>query len=240
MVSLSICIPVHDPEGTYSNFLIQLLNSIGNQTDLPDEIVLSASHEIKYLSDLQDFSKNKFDLVFFKNQTSGSAENTNFAVSKARGEIVKLMHQDDYLSNNFALENIKASLGNHAWQASAFDHLAADGKSICNPKIPKISRRMLSGHNFVGAPSVVAFQKKCFIPFDERMHYMFDCDWYLKMWHNWGKPSILKDNSITIRVHPGQATNWAYKLFKREVEMTKDNHQKKLMFPLFKCTCRIG
>lgn len=205
----------------------------------PKEVVLTANHQIDYLPELQNLTCNRFELIFAQNSSLGSAENTNFAVSQASGDIVKIMHQDDFFTNTNALENIIENIGESPWQASAFDHLSQDGKKIFNPKIPKIRHKIIKGVNSIGAPSVVAFQRKCFIPFDENMHYMFDCDWYLKMWHNWGKPKVLKRNSIRIRIHTGQATNWAKNLFDTEVKMTKANHQKKFISLKFFCSCQL-
>jgi len=236
----SVCVPVFDPTQKYSAQLSQLLNSIKAQTMKPDEVVMTATHDLAYLDNLQEMIKGDFKLVFKRNESNGSAENTNHAISLCRGEFVKIMHQDDFFVNNNALNLAYRSLrkSKKVWRVSGCDHFVESTSLVFNRSKPKITWRLINGVNKIGAPSVVAFKRSAFIPFDEELKYMFDCDWYLKMWHNWGKPLVTKHAEVRIRIHDGQATNWAKKLLQQEIVVTKQNHD---MLHLFKskCSCVI-
>jgi len=237
---LSICVPVFDPTQKYSAHLLQLLNSIKAQTMKPDEVVMTANHNLENLDDLLEITNGDFKLVFKRNESKGSAENTNHAILLSRGEIVKIMHQDDFFVNKNALKFTYDSLqkSKRNWKVSGFDHFV-EGTSISVKTLkPKITWRLINGVNKIGAPSVVALKRNAFIPFDEELKYMFDCDWYLKMWHNWGKPLVSKHVEVRIRIHEGQATNWAKTLLQQEIFATKQNHDK-LHFMKSKCCCTI-
>lgn len=235
---LSICIPVFDPFQKYSAHIFQLLNSIKMQTMMPDEVVITANHDISYLETLQAIVNGDFELVFKRNESNGSAENHNHAISLCRGEFVKIMHQDDFFVNNNALSLTYNSLhkSRKMWRVSGCDLFIEATSLVSSRSKPKITWKFVNGVNLLGVPSVVAFKRSAFIPFDEEMKYMFDCDWYLKMWHNWGKPLVSKPVEVRIRIHDGQATNWAKELLQLEIVATNRNHSK-LHFNKSKCIC---
>lgn len=237
---LSICVPVFDPSQKYSEHLLQLLNSIKAQTMKPDEVVITANHDLEYLDSLLEVIKGDFELVFKRSESNGSAENTNHAISLCRGEIVKIMHQDDFfVSTNallFTYDTLQRS--RKKWRVSGFDHFDETTSLCVRPIKPKISWRLINGVNRIGAPSVVALKRGAFIPFDQDLKYMFDCDWYLTMWHNWGKPIVSNQTEVRIRIHAGQATNWAKELLQQEMVATKLNHDE-LHVMKYKCCCAI-
>jgi len=240
-LTLSVCVPVHDPTHEQFEHLVQLIQSISYQTLLPNELVLTSNHDLDYLADLLRIVNNQFKVTFLKNNSKSSPENTNFAVLNSRAKIIKLMHQDDFFSKDNALRSIISIFNNNqvSWQVSAFDHLNTQNFRIENPMIPSVNPNIVNGANTLGAPSVVAFRKNRYLPFDDRMCYMFDCDWYLKMLHKWGEPAILKESIIRIRLHSLQATNWANKFFEQEVEITKKNHENFQILGTQICRCTM-
>jgi hypothetical protein len=87
---------------------------------------------------------------------------------------------------------------------------------------------------------VVTFETEFFVPFDNQLHYMFDCDWYLSMAHYFGKPVEIKNVGVTIRRHSGQATIWAKSLLKKEKTVVRAKHRKVEFFTrrqLGNCAC---
>ena len=239
-MKLSVCVPVFDPTQKYSMHLFQLLNSIKAQSFKPDEVVMTANHDLEYLDKLKEVVNGDFNLVFKRIESNGAAENTNHAISLCRGEIVKIMCQDDFFVNNDALNSTYRELHNSekSWRACSFEDFIESTSITVKSSKPKISWKLIDGVNSIGAPSVVALKRIAFIPFDEELKYMFDCEWYLKMWHNWGKPLVSKPVEVRIRIHDGQATNWAQNHLQHEVIATKLNHDK-LHFTKSKCNCVI-
>jgi hypothetical protein len=43
--------------------------------------------------------------------------------------------------------------------------------------------------------------------FDENLVWLFDCDYYKRMFDTYGDPVIIDGNEVTIGIHEGQATN---------------------------------
>lgn len=210
IVTISIVVPVHDPRGEYLAYLGKLVESLNRQSVLPDELVLTASHDISYLQHVIRSVQGKYPVRFFENQSSGAAENTNFAVQKADSQIVKIMFQDDFLESDTV---IAACLGISAirpWFVFPWQHVNQDGAWLKEPKVDQFfSRDLVRGINSIGAPSVVAFLKSAFVEMDESLSYTFDCDWYLAMESQNGPPIFEAHSKISIRRHPGQATHWA-------------------------------
>jgi hypothetical protein len=88
-------------------------------------------------------------------------------------------------------------------------------------------------------PSVVIFRKASFIAFDERLKYLFDCEWYLSMKHKFGKPLIIQKARVGIGIHSGQATHWAKHLLESETALVNQKHFREFtsfLKPLA-CTC---
>lgn len=223
-----VIIPVHDPESMYFRFLKKAIDSIRDQTLRPKEVLLVANHDISYQSELVQQTQNYLNLRYLKSDAKGAAENINFAVSNSSGQYTKILFQDDFLAHDKALEDsVNAlSISGAKWSVSGSRDWEANSNKFFAPTNPKYSERLDSGLNTIGAPSVVTFETEFFTPMDGRLHYMFDCDWYLSMAHNFGKPVELRDIAVTIRRHPGQATSWARRLLNQEKVIVRANHRK--------------
>src|SRR5947208_1047223 len=98
--SISICIPTYQR----IDFLKRLLNSISNQTFKDFEVIVtddSPGDEVAKLC--QQYPQ--LNLQYFKNDPAlGTPANWNRAVSKANGEWIKLIHDDDWFATENALE----------------------------------------------------------------------------------------------------------------------------------------
>lgn len=104
---------------------------------------------------------------------------------------------------------------------------------------PKFSESLSIGINQIGMPSALIFRKAAFIAFDERLKYLFDCEWYLSMKHKFGKPLIIPRTRVGISIHSDQATHWAKSLLESETALVKQKHYRE--FTGFRtsraCTC---
>lgn len=176
---ISICVPYHDISET-ELFLERLKGSLKKQTYKDWELILTKNGRM--------------------------AENTNSAISQAKGDIIKILYMDDYLLSPDALQHIADNL-QHGWLASACVH--DDGYSLSNVHVPKWNDEILKGINEIGSPSVVAFENKDVPLMDENLDWVVDCDWYYRMEKRFGKPTLLKDIDIAIGVGIHQTT---YKL----------------------------
>jgi hypothetical protein len=89
---------------------------------------------------------------------------------------------------------------------------------------PRFKESLSKGVNQIGMPSVVILRKEPLIAFDERLKYLFDCEWYLSMKHKFGKPLIIPDARVGIAIHSGQATHWAKSLLEPETVLVERKH----------------
>ena len=78
---------------------------------------------------------------------------------------------------------------------------------VSNNKNPYITGDVHLGNNKLGGLSCIMFKKEYFIPFDENLVWLFDCDWHKQMIIKYGEPVIINGNFVTIEEGQGQATN---------------------------------
>jgi hypothetical protein len=223
-----VVIPVHDPNYKYMGFLRDALDSLASQNILPKEVLIVANHDLPYFEELAMPSQKGLNLRFLKSEAQGAAGNLNFAVSNSSARYTKILFQDDFLAHDEALEESVSALSTSGkkWSVIGSGDWDETANTLFKPVIPKYTERLDRGVNTIGAPSVVTFETQYFIPFDNRLHYMFDCDWYLSMAHHFGKPVEIKNVGVTIRRHSGQATIWAKSLLKKEKTVVRAKHKR--------------
>lgn len=180
MPKISICIPYHDTPKT-AFFLSRLLKSVSEQTFTDYEIVLTREGSMPV--------------------------NSNAAIWKASGEIVKILYMDDYFADANALRRIAEVFEEGAtWAVSGCLHQDGDGVPH-TPHIPSYSEKIYTGINTIGSPSVLAFRKDHALLFDERLSWLLDCDLYKRLHDLYGTPKIIEALDIVIGIGPHQTSN---------------------------------
>lgn len=182
MAKLSICIPIHEMENK-KFFLDRALRSIDEQTFKDYEIIITEEGKM--------------------------AENTNAAIKKATGEIIKILYMDDYLMNKHSLQRIVDEFKG-GWLVTGCMH--DDGEMIGNYHKPAWNDNI---HlvNTIGSPSVLAFENKDPLLFDETLSWMLDADLYRRLYERYGLPTILDEDNVCIGIGSHQMT---YKLTDEE------------------------
>lgn len=175
---LSICIPYYDGMDNAKFFLHRCLSSLDHQTFRDFEIVLTQSGKM--------------------------AENTNSAIKQAKGKIIKILFQDDYLADNNSLQKIVDSFTG-GWLVTGCFHNYEN--KLINPHLPQWTDDIETGNNRVGSPSVVAFENKKPLLFDENLGWTLDCDLYKRLHKRYGEPTYLYEYNVVIGIHSGQASN---------------------------------
>ena len=237
----SICIPVHIESQSDLDYLRQAIESVRIQKFARCEILLSddsTNHDLMHL--LQEFTSSEIDLKLVNPPiASGLGSNLNNCISYARGEYVKILFQDDFLSHKYSLFQMRLRLrvSKKKWLAAATIHLQQDSGIFINRFKPKNSDFLLLGKNSISSPSVILFKKDFFIPFDEKFKYLIDCEWYLRMSHHFGLPVFFNRVSVVNRLHKDQATYRFGGLLKSEIQIASDSHDISIM-GLNSCKCR--
>jgi len=177
---ISVCVPTHTMEnGEY--FLERLKHSLQRQTFTDYELIIT--------------------------QEGKMAENTNAAIKRAKGDIIKVLYMDDFFFSSNALQHIvDAFQSGTGWYASGCVH-TTDGISFFNPHAPEFTPGIATGNNTIGSPSVVAFENDDPLLFDENMSWLLDCDLYERLYKRYGAPMLSKELDIAIGIGLHQMTN---------------------------------
>ena len=167
---VSIAIPYYAKMKNAQVFMDRLLASIRSQTFQDYEIVIT--------------------------DKGGMAENTNNAIKASNGELIKIMYQDDYFIDKYALKRIVDAFKGQ-WLICGANN---------NPH-PYWTDDIHTGNNKLGSPSALTIRNDKPLLFDENLGWLLDCDYYRRMYDKYGEPTILDEVNIKIGIHKGQATN---------------------------------
>jgi glycosyltransferase involved in cell wall biosynthesis len=210
---ISICIPAYKRV----QYLSRLLDSILVQTFKDYEIVLSDDSDDDSVQNLCDLYAAKLPIGYFRNKTSlGTPANWNFAISKAKGEWIKLIHDDDWFATPASLELFAASARsvNKKFIFSAYNNYFESEKRYKEEGFPfgwkqRIIRSpvTLLAHNVVGPPSVTLIHQSIREIYDERMKWRVDMDFYMQLLTNEKDYYRIDKVLINVGVSDSQVTN---------------------------------
>ena len=166
---ISICIPFHDTPET-ALFLSRLFKSLHEQTFKDYEILVI-----------------KEGLV---------GHNLNEGIKKSKGELIKIMCQDDWFAHENSLKDIVDNFKGNWLISGSHNNLK-----------PEWTDNLHTGFNKLGGLSSMTLKNENLPLFDESLEWMVDIDFYLKMKQKFGLPTILEGLNINIGIHENQATN---------------------------------
>jgi hypothetical protein len=141
--------------------------------------------------------------IIEKNEGS-FAKNVNLAIEEAKGEIIHIMCMDDYFFDDNSLQRV-ADAFPFTWLVAGC--INDDGKYIYNPHFPEYNDAIHRGKNTIGAPSVLAFENKSPLLFDENLRWLVDCDYYKRLYDRYGLPKILESVNIIQGIGEHQSTH---------------------------------
>lgn len=186
MRKVSICIPAYNSAPSVR----KLLESIEKQIFTDYEVIItddSDGEEIKKLAEEKGYVK------YYKNETPlGAAANWNAAIAKSGGEYVKMMHHDDWFTDENSLGAFVDMLERHPEADLAFSGSRQEesGKSydrcISTEEadwIKKDYRNLYLG-NTIGAPSAVIVRRNAIqsgIVYDEKLTWLVDMEYYMNI-----------------------------------------------------------
>lgn len=199
-MKISVVIPTHDMANK-EFFLRRSLDALWGQTFQDFEIIVSDNSDDDVLKVICDHYKT--GIRYFKNPLKGMAQNTNFAMGKAEGKLIKILYLDDYLAHKSALQDIWDHFDGH-WLATGCLH--DEGKGAHHPHEPSMEG-IEQGQNTIGSPSVITLLNEGHLKFDENMTWLLDCDLYQRYYKQYGYPVLLNKANGVIGIHSGQATN---------------------------------
>lgn len=184
---ISICIPAYKR----TDFLKRLLDSIIIQDFRDFEVIVTDDSPDNSVRELCESYTSRLPLKYFRNEVVlGTPENWNEAIRKARGEWIKLMHDDDWFSRPDSLARfVKAAkdiTGSDFIFSAYTNHFAENGKSS---KVTLNGFRFrallknpvtLFSKNVIGPPSVTMHRNNGQFFYDKTIKWVVDIDFYIR------------------------------------------------------------
>ena len=187
MTKVSICIPAYNQV----KYLKRTIDSVLNQTYSDYEIIITDDSPTNIVFELVQEYESTGKIQYFKNKIPlRSPENWNEAIRLSDGEYVKIMHHDDYFTNENSLsefvkmldENINSDF---AFSAAVAINVEKDKTWIHCPtsqQIEKLNKDpyVLFFGNFIGPPSSVIHRRNSLLTYDLNLKWVVDFDFYIR------------------------------------------------------------
>ncbi|MFN2438726.1 MAG: glycosyltransferase family 2 protein [Chitinophagaceae bacterium] len=221
-VLISICIPAFSRVA----YLDRLLASIKNQTFVNYEVIISDDSKEDEVKNLCALYAHQFSLKYYKNELAlGTPANWNFAISKAIGDWIKIMHDDDWLATKNSLEWFaKETNSGRKFVFSAYTNIFEDKQKVQKMFFPSAWRNRiiknpvtLLPRNVIGPPSVTMVHRSISETYDTRMKWRVDIDFYIRLLRSEKEFSYIKEPLVNVGVSGSQVTN--YCIDQPEVEL---------------------
>ncbi len=184
---ITICITTYNRV----SYLERLLKSISEQTFTDYDIMITDNSETSIVKDFVATYKDKLPITYHKNVPAvGMAENWNICQSMAKGEWLKMIHDDDWLATPDALAQFYAA----TTQGKRFIYSArnqvneSDGKVIPVPTLSKShveqilkNPYLLLADNYFGPPSVLMVHSSVKDLYEAHLKWYVDVEYYISM-----------------------------------------------------------
>ena len=206
----SIAIPTYEMNGFGVQFLGYSFEILRKQSFTSFEVVISDHSKNEDIKNLcEDYSKF-FDINYIKNDKNigSSSSNLNNAILNSKGTVIKVLFQDDFLYNEFSLENTASNfdITVDKWLVSRCEH-TYDGFNFIRDFTPMYNDLIYTGQNTISSPSVLSILNDKPFLFDENLINLMDCEYYKRYYDNYGLPKILGKITVVNRIGSHQVTN---------------------------------
>lgn len=210
MKKISVCIPSYKRPDNIK----RLLQSIAIQTFKDYEVVITDdSPDDSVKSVVDQFSE--LPIFYFQNEKPlGTPANWNYAISLARAEWIKIMHDDDWFRSEdslqqFAQKTNEKKIFIFSGYTTVFER--GDGKKS---RFPFLLKKMLIKNpvtllakNVIGTPSVTLVHRSFNEMYDERMKWRVDIDYYIRLLKKEKSFALIDEPLVNVGMSGGQVTN---------------------------------
>ncbi|MBA2611418.1 MAG: glycosyltransferase family 2 protein [Bacteroidetes bacterium] len=200
---VSICIPAYKQ----IFFLKKCLDSVFMQTYKKYEVILTDDTPD---DTIRIFLKENYPdkkIEYYKNDKAlGSPANWNYAISKAKGNYIKILHHDDYFTNKDSLQKFVNELDNNknvefVFSLSAINNAGTETNwfNTVTPQMlekTKVDPTYLICGNFMGSPSATIYRRNSVL-FDEKLKWVVDLDFYIASLLNNKRFAFINEALIT-------------------------------------------
>jgi glycosyltransferase involved in cell wall biosynthesis len=209
-VFLSICIPAYKrPEN-----IDRLLSSIDIQTFKNYEIIITDDSADDSLINVLEKYKH-LPIGYYKNQKPlGTPANWNYCISLAKGEWIKIMHDDDWFVDEHSLSTfVEATSKGKRFIVSRYFNVFSSGKKEL-PGFPPGSKTkllqvpmLLLAKNVIGPPSVTLVHHTIKEQYDTFMKWRVDIDYYIRILSKEKEFEVIDKPLVNVGISESQVTN---------------------------------
>ncbi len=183
---ISICITTYNR----TTYLPRLLDSIAAQTYKNYNIIVTDNSDTDVIERFLQPYAAKMPISYYKNNPMlNMAGNWNKSFSIADGEWIKLIHDDDWLATETALQEFVNATdkgvrfifsGRNDFYENTGEYVS---KTISQEDFKRVSKNphLLFEHNILGPPSIVMFQSNVKQYYDVNLKWFVDLEYYLTM-----------------------------------------------------------
>ncbi|MBX3017661.1 MAG: glycosyltransferase family 2 protein [Bdellovibrionaceae bacterium] len=219
-MKISICIPAYEAPRLLFRALLSVVSQSGEgfQTEI---VVTDDSRSDAVQNVVRQFQDKGTDITYVRNQPSlGAPGNWNKALRLATGDVLTLLHHDDFFLRNDYLAklaqvyssdpSIGMTMARSSWIRPLSPTRLQRGPS--KRQILKLNAGYmleLFGTNFASTPSAVTFRSQCLEDYDKQFKYLLDVDHYLAIL-KLRSPRVKRLDKPWIGINvedPGQITN---------------------------------
>ncbi len=227
---ISIAMPTYESFGRGKEFLECQFQRFLEQTYKDFEVVISDHSKDDNIENLCKEYDDLINISYLRNdlRRGNFTYNTNEAMKRCKGDIIKILYQDDFLWDEHSLQKIHDAFGEETkWVVTSCEH-TNDGTTFNRHHQPTYNDEIYTGKNTIGNPSVLSVRRcEDMLYFDERMIWTVDVDYYKRLHDKFGPPVILNDITVVIRLWEKQMTHLIpSKIKQREVVLSTEKHGK--------------
>lgn len=217
---VSICIPAYKR----AEFLTRLLNSIAIQTYRDFEVIVTDDSTDDSVRALTEQYQSQFAIRYHKNPTAlGSPANWNAAIAMAKGEWIKIMHDDDWFSDAHSLAAFAQTAREADPQNTSFifsgiyeEHIDTGKKEVYIPgdlaiSSLKKSPLYLFKKNYIGHPSTTLIKNNITRWYDEKVKWVVDFEFYIRYLLQHPHFMVIRRPLISIGVNEQQITKQVFR-----------------------------
>ncbi|QGX98118.1 glycosyltransferase family 2 protein [Roseovarius faecimaris] len=226
---ISICIPAYEMGGQGAEYLLDSFEHLLRQSYEQFEVIVSDQSDDEGVATICKAYADRLDITRLDNRGGArqASANTNNAMRAARGQVLKVLFQDDFLCDPTALAQHADAFSKEGAQwllcGSGVTH---DGQSLENTMVPRLDPNLYLGKNTVSSPSVLALRAGTGLEFDEELIWLMDVDMYKRCQKVLGAPHILEAPMVANRLHLGQVSaGVSPTLRRRELRYMRAKHQ---------------
>jgi glycosyltransferase involved in cell wall biosynthesis len=214
---ISICIPAYKNKA----YLLRLMESIRIQTFRDFEVVITDDSPDQELQQLAADYSTHFSVQYVKNSDPlGSPANWNQSIRLAKGQWIKIMHDDDWFADKESLHHFSKATRqtNSSFIFSGFSNIDLVNSfskthilSGINKFMLKRSALYLFRTNYIGHPSTTLIKNNRNDWFDEQIRWVVDIEFYIRLLQENNTFFSIDESLIHIGVGSDQITRQVFR-----------------------------